>query len=303
MTTLIEALKKKFGTPAAALAALGLDAALLEEKPMTTKEAVSAARKAAMAFAEDATPEGLNVLLEALSQVKPAAVDPAAGGGGGMGDAPPEEEPTDGGGEAPPLDGPVTRESIRAFLEQELSPEAFAQFEQMLAALSDEEEAPPDDGMGGGPDEDQQQDGLDGSGPPPFDGRPRMPNEGAHDSMANVGMDEATVQKMITASTDAVRRQEKELRQAERDVRPYVGDIIGCDSAEQVYRKALAIKGVDPKQLEQIKEVPALKILLSAQKPAGAVEKKSTAEMATDGKAAKGFFERFPEAARIEHAN
>lgn len=48
----------------------------------------------------------------------------------------------------------------------------------------------------------------------------------------------------MDSAIKAVEARHRELRQAERDVRPHVGDL-ACDSSEDVYRTALKIKGCD----------------------------------------------------------
>lgn len=87
------------------------------------------------------------------------------------------------------------------------------------------------------------------------------------------------------------------IREAERAVRPYVGEIaVAMDSAEAVYRFALEKVGVAHKDLHPT----ALKPVLLAQPVPGSVKPKTT--MAHDAAAAKSFAERFPGADRIRHA-
>lgn len=82
-------------------------------------------------------------------------------------------------------------------------------------------------------------------------------------------------------------------RQAERDVRPFVGDVFGMDSAEAIYKFALDKIGVDTKGVHP-SAYPAL--LKLAPVPGS----QPRARMALDAAGAKSFNERFPHAARIK---
>lgn len=114
-------------------------------------------------------------------------------------------------------------------------------------------------------------------------------------------VDKKAMDAAITAATDAtakrIRQEQRELREAERAVAPYVGELIGMDSAEQVYRgalKALNIKGHDTLHVSALRTVLEMQPLPGA-KPAPRV-------IAQDGAKAKGFAERFPNANLIRHA-
>lgn len=109
-------------------------------------------------------------------------------------------------------------------------------------------------------------------------------------------MDAAAVNKAVEVAVAAERIAQKDLRDAERFAKQFVGELVGCDSAEVVYRKALKIKGVDA---DSVKEVPALKLILSQTAKKTALAQPS---MATDAAGVKGFFERFPGAERIHLA-
>ena len=64
--------------------------------------------------------------------------------------------------------------------------------------------------------------------------------------------------KKVETAMDALRAELRNLRDAERDVRSAVGDVVGMDSAEQVYRFALDHLKVDH---VSVKELPALRAL------------------------------------------
>lgn len=107
-------------------------------------------------------------------------------------------------------------------------------------------------------------------------------------------MDKA-IERQVKDVEDRVRKNMRELREAEEDVRPYVGKLaMAHDSAEGVYRTALKalnvnIDGVHPS---------ALKVILHSQpKPNSNVK---TAAVAMDSASAKEFAERFPHANRLK---
>lgn len=112
-------------------------------------------------------------------------------------------------------------------------------------------------------------------------------------------MDEKTVSGIVAAAVQTERAAQKALADAREDARLYVGNIIGCDSAEQVYVKALSSYGV---KASAIKGAPVgvLREMLHMQTPRS--QRAVTPRVAQDAKTAKGFFDRFPEAARIGHS-
>ena len=73
--------------------------------------------------------------------------------------------------------------------------------------------------------------------------------------------------KKVEAAMDSLRAEFKQLAQAERDVRPIVGDVIGVDSAADVYGFALKHMGVDSHGLTDTKALQVLFKVASAQKP------------------------------------
>lgn len=75
----------------------------------------------------------------------------------------------------------------------------------------------------------------------------------------------------------SLRQSFKQLEQAKVDVRPIVGDVIGMDSAEQVYRFALDQMSIDHKDMPS----PGLRTMFNALKERRAAPK-PTLEMAQD---------------------
>ena len=66
---------------------------------------------------------------------------------------------------------------------------------------------------------------------------------------AESGMKPEAVEEKVTAAMDSMRVEFRQLEQAKVDVRSVVGDVIGMDSAEEVYRFALGKMGHDHKDM------------------------------------------------------
>jgi hypothetical protein len=107
---------------------------------------------------------------------------------------------------------------------------------------------------------------------------------------------DAAIRSATTDAVARVRQQARDLRIAEQEVRPVVGEIaVACDSAEEVYRHALNVLKVD------ITDVPAaayraLFKAIPAQRPASA----ASALPAMDAAAEDAFSKRFPNAGRLK---
>ena len=72
----------------------------------------------------------------------------------------------------------------------------------------------------------------------------------AADGMGDMpGMKPEAVEEKVTAAMDSMRAEFRQLEQAKVDVRAVVGDVIGMDSAEEVYRFALGKMGHDHKDM------------------------------------------------------
>jgi Uncharacterized protein conserved in bacteria (DUF2213) len=100
----------------------------------------------------------------------------------------------------------------------------------------------------------------------------------------------------VKLATDEAIRIQREIRDAEQAVLPWVGALaLSFDNAEAVYRQAL--KNLGCKTAESVKELPALKAILELHPKPGATPRRD--QMATDASDAEGFFGRFPEARRI----
>ncbi|MGO4738636.1 DUF2213 domain-containing protein [Bosea sp. 2KB_26] len=119
------------------------------------------------------------------------------------------------------------------------------------------------------------------------------------DTVTKTAMDAAisvAVKAATTAATAAATKAQQEIRDAERAVRPFVGDLaMAHDSADSVYRTALTSLGVDIEGVHP----SAFPAILKMQPKAGDVAKRP-APIAQDAVAAKAFETRFPHANRLK---
>jgi hypothetical protein len=114
-----------------------------------------------------------------------------------------------------------------------------------------------------------------------------------------VAVDEA----LKTAATNSIKLA-NDIREAERFVRPYVGELaMSFDSAESVYKQALIVKGKDAKEIEGI-HPSAYKHILAAMPTADAAARQTSQRpaQAADSAANDDFFARYPGAKNIQVA-
>jgi hypothetical protein len=131
--------------------------------------------------------------------------------------------------------------------------------------------------------------------PPPFPGRPtpgggKVPMNYRKDDTA---MDYRTSYAADVAARSAVRAV-AEFQEAQADVAPYVGHVVG-DSAAAFYRRAIEARGHDARGLPDSACRAAWDVVRQRGTRAGGYTSPNSA-------AAKGFLERFPEARRIRQA-
>jgi hypothetical protein len=106
---------------------------------------------------------------------------------------------------------------------------------------------------------------------------------------------DAAIRTAVEAAVARTERRHNAVAEAQRIVRPYVGDLsVAFDSAEQVYRHTLTAMGVNVKDTHP----DALPAILAAQPKPGA-RRPSEVRIAHDEAAAKGFSDRFPSASHI----
>ena len=97
---------------------------------------------------------------------------------------------------------------------------------------------------------------------------------------AEPGMKPEAVEEKVTAAMDSMRVEFRQLEQAKVDVRSVVGDVIGMDSAEDVYRFALDQMGIANKDMP----AAGLRTMFNAVKDRRSAPK-NTPEMAQDAAA------------------
>ena len=136
------------------------------------------------------------------------------------------------------------------------------------------------------------------SATPPAEKDPEKKENDMKDAITKPAMDAA-----ITTAVDAATKkatadalaQGKAIREAEKAVRPYVGELaIAQDSADAVYRTALTMLGVKVDGVHP----SAFPALLAAQ-PAPGAKRRAEPLLAQDAGGSKAFLERFPDAGRI----
>jgi hypothetical protein len=139
---------------------------------------------------------------------------------------------------------------------------------------------------------------MAGDEPPEFAGKPVRPGMDKRIPAMDEKKMADEIGKAVKAAHDAATKTQVEIRDAEKAVRPYVGELaVACDSAEKVYRTALGILGV--KGIEGV-HPSALSHLLKMQPVPGA-KKQSETTLAMDSSAVASFHKRVPSAARIGH--
>lgn len=128
-------------------------------------------------------------------------------------------------------------------------------------------------------------------------GAPAMDED--DDKVTKTAMDAAiaaAVKSATAAGAAAATKTQQDIREAERAVRPFVGDLaMAHDSADAVYRTALTSLGVDIEGVHP----SAFPAILKLQPKAGDAPKRP-APMAQDAAAAKDYETRFPHANRLK---
>lgn len=212
-------------------------------------------------LAQDATIDDIAGLLDVLEKAEVAEgadIDPSSG----LPVAAIEEKAADG-----------DVEQVKAFLAGKLSEDDLA---KVLAMLGSGDKAMDEDDDETAEDED---------------------NKETKDVVTKTAMDAAIKAAVERANSDAARNQ-REIREAERAVRPYVGELaMAHDSADAVYRTALTSLGV---KVEGVHPSAFPAILAAQQKPGS--KPAQTSRVAMDSASAKSFGAMFPDAAKIGHA-
>jgi hypothetical protein len=319
MIKFMNALREKHRTPQAACRALGLDEALLRENDKEPMDEREKAIRAGLKLAQDASLSEITDFLKAVTasegggaseveagfgeheddgedEIPGAVTEPNAGLPAGVEG---EEHEGEGVGEEVAHDEPAA--AIHAILKDKCSPEELAQIGELLEAIAapegdddeddsveGEEHGEPAPGEHEGEDEDSEEDTTEGEDEDEED----MTQGNKEQFVAKPAMDAA----IAAAVADAEKRafaNSKAIREAERAVRPYVGELaMDAASAEQVYRKALSMLNVDGHDKVEAKSLPYL--LRQVQLPGSNHAPRRESRLAQDAAADEGFAKRFP---------
>lgn len=246
-------------------------------------------------LAKDASVEGLATLLDALEEEKamddPLPLETETNGG-----LPLDDQSMDDEGAGPDAGAHA---AILEFLQGKISDEDMSAIQSIIAGEAgdedkddDKDEKKSEEGEDEDMDDDDKKDkkpfGDKGAKdePPAFKGKPEVGG----------GMSKDSVNKAIAAAVKDARVQAGAVREAERFVVPWIGNLaLACDSAEEVYKTALKAMGVDVKGVH-----PSAfrSILEHVPQPSN----KATVDplLATDSAATADFAKRFPGAAAIK---
>jgi 8-oxo-dGTP pyrophosphatase MutT (NUDIX family) len=267
--------------PSLAAILLGVNAKNFGEK----KSAIFAGVKKALEgkLAKDASAEGLKALLDSLEKT------PVAEGMDPKDDVTldAEEDPKDPG--VVKVDKPDPMEAIMQLLEGKVPPELMEQIKALCAPEAGADEPPPFKGM-------PKADCMVGD----EDDEDLMAGDKDKEMIDKPAMD-AALKKQRAEIETAVAKTHKAIREAERAVRPYVGEISQAfDSAADVYRHTLKALKVDIEGVDS-SAYPAMLKLVPVP-GAAKTHVQNEASLGMDAAATADFVKRFPGASRIGHA-
>lgn len=115
--------------------------------------------------------------------------------------------------------------------------------------------------------------------PPDQEGTPARGGSTPHAAM------DAKTARAVDAAIQRERNRMKAVRQAEADVRPFIGEVHGMDSAGDIYRAALEFGGVDVARVARGQEKLAFGAMVAAQATARGAVRVRASEHALDAKA------------------
>lgn len=224
-------------------------------------------------LAKDASIEGVAQLLDMIECNKPEGVDMD----------PMSMDPVD--------TGPA---GLDAYLKGKLSSDDYAEAMKMMKpgakdadpeCKDDPEKVAKDEDPDDKKDDDDDKKKAEDD-PPDFEGKPVK-------EVSKKAMDAA-----INSAVQAATKTQRDIRDAERFVRPWVGDLaVAFDSSAEVYKHALGVVGV---KVDDVHPSAFRTILELQPKPGTGSRKSSDPVLSMDAAAAKSFSERFPGAARIK---
>ena len=254
-----------------------------KEVTMTMKDRLAKAKNTIASLrggkiAQDAEMEDLTKLIDAFAKHEEEEgaektadmnLDPNAGV---PGVAKPEEGADAEGG----------KEAVMAFLKDKLGAEDYAKCAEMMNGMGEDED-----------DEDEESEKKQEAEMADKEAKDKRAKdeEEKPDYVEKKAMD-AAISARVAAAVQDERKRQRETREAEKFVRPIIGDLaMAHDSAEGVYRTALTAKGVDIEGVHPSAYRALLEMLPKRQE--------RPAHVAMDAAAQKGFAERFPGAAKI----
>ena len=137
---------------------------------------------------------------------------------------------------------------------------------------------------------------LAGDEPPAFAGSPVKEGQDEENEQVNKNAMDEAIKVASDDTAKRVRAEQQAIREAERFVRPWVGELaIAYDSAEAVHRAAAKMLNIDGSETVHKDALPAL---IKAQ-PLPGKSRQSSPVIAADASLATDFFKSFPMAERI----
>ena len=223
----------------------------------------------------------------------------------------------DTGGTAVGKDSP--KEAILAMLKGKVPDEDLAKIAALLDGAAGQDDADGDDDVeaflaklmskmkpaaGAGEVEDEA--GLPGTsddvGKGTLANKPgETPEAGKEPSTQGKAAMDKAMNKVKEEATKAAVQRMRDIAQAEKDVKPLIGDVMGMDSAEEIYRLALDQAGIDLEGVHPsaFKTMVGLVIKQKAEDVAQG-KTRSQVKLAHDSKSVAGFRERFPMAGKVQ---
>jgi len=205
-------------------------------------------------------------------------------------------------------DSPV--EAVLQMLKGKISDEDLAQVAELLKGAAGDDADGDDDveqfiakimaalGKGGGEPGGEDEDLEAGKGGTEGAGKEKV------EGVGKAAMDAAlkrTKGESVAAAVAATVKHLSDLHEAERIVKPLVGEVLGMDSASSVYRMALDQKGVDVKGVHPSAYKSMVQMLLAkGGNTEGGAHQGNKAKMAADAAATSRFKEMFPEAGAVK---
>jgi hypothetical protein len=125
--------------------------------------------------------------------------------------------------------------------------------------------------------------------PPPFKGMPKPGGKMVTQDAMNAA---------IKSATDAIKKNARAVREAERTVKPWTGDLaMAFDTAEDVYRAALKMVGVEG--ADKLHPDALLPVLKAQPVPGSRRHESASTDIAMDEASVDDYADAFPDATRI----